>query len=157
MAKKTDVRYIQFATDGSVARQLEQLPHKTSGGKLPEPRKKKAMVLYVDPVALLAIGVAICMVIMMAIGLYQLQQANANVAGKQQQVQELVQQNEQLQEEYRNGYDLEAVERTALALGMVPMEQVPHIALPLEQGKQEQTAPQTFAEQFFEFWANLFA
>jgi len=27
----------------------------------------------------------------------------------------------------------------------------------LEQGKQEQTAPQTFAEQFFEFWANLFA
>ena len=157
MAKKAEMRYIQFATDGNVARQIEQAPRRVSRGKLPEPRKRKAVVLYVDPVATLAIAVAICMVILMAVGLSQLHQANENVEQMQQRVQALTQQNESLQEAYEMGYDLEAVERTALALGMVPIEQVPQISLPLEQGKQEETVQLSFAEQFFAFWANLFA
>ena len=155
MAKNTNVRYIQFTTDGSVARQIEQLPAKKA--KLPEPRKKKAVALYVDPVAILAIGVAICMVILMAVGLSQLHQANENVLQMQQRVQVLTLQNETLWETYENGYDLETIERTALALGMVPMEQVPQIPLPLEHGKQEEVVQQSFFDQFFAFWANLFA
>ena len=124
MANKYGIQYVNFYTDGSCAKkitQVRQAPRVT----LPKPKKHKRRVIYVDPVATLGIAVAVCMMIMMFVGLSQLQTERKQAQTMAQYVEYLDDRNAQLTEQFDSGYDLQEVERTALALGMQPQSQVP--------------------------------
>ena len=123
MARKPDIQYVRYYTDGSAARQLEvQSPRKT---KAPyhRPRKQQGYVIYVDPLAVAGIALAAVMLISMLVGSIQLAVAKQQLSDAKAYVTTLRQSNEQLQKTYDEGYDLAEVERSALALGMIPVSQ----------------------------------
>ena len=131
MAQRVDVQYIQFYTQGSAARQI--LPAvKTQTGVLPKMKKKKIQRIYIDPVAALGTVVALCMLVMMVVGINQLRGEQQKTADMVAYVAQLQQENISLQEQYDTQCDMEAVEKTALALGMIPREQADHTSIQVE-------------------------
>lgn len=139
MASRNDIQYIRFYTDGSAARKIA--PGFSGFGKISQPKanRKKRLRIYVDPVALLSIAVAVCLLICMGVGIAQSKAAQQQTQQLQRYVRELSEQNAELKDTYKNGYDLEAVEETALALGMIPREQAQRITLEVTVPPQEQT------------------
>ena len=123
MARKPDIQYVgQFYIHGSEARELarqEQAKHaKTT---LPLARVQQIEKIYVDPVALMGIAVAVIMLVVMLIGVlsihhvWQEQQAISAYLG------ELRQSNTVLEHSYRSGFDPEDIRAKATAMGMVPL------------------------------------
>ena len=120
-----NIQYVHFYTDGSAARKLDPVtPFKKNTLRMPAQKKHKRKAIYVDPVAVLGICVAICMIVMMSVGLTQLSTAKAEQRAMASYVQYLEQQNQVLTQEYAQSYDIEQVRTTAQALGMVPVEQI---------------------------------
>ena len=154
MAQRTDIRYVQFYTDGSAARKVAPVaPLKTI--KLPKIKKQKRITLCIDPVAVASIGMALMMAVLIVVGVVQLNAARQDMQAMSAYVQTLQEENTQLQQTFNEGYDIEQVERTALALGLVPVEQVRHVSVTLPE-IQEPVEP-TAWEQFTTFLAGLFA
>ena len=144
MARQPDVKYVRFYTDGSAARKVEVAGPIRKNALPPKTRKKKKIVLYVDPLAILGIFTAIIMLTIMFSSMAMLQNAKAETAAMEQYVTQLREENATLQNEYEDGYDIREVERTALALGMIPMEQAQHVTLekdpaPVVQLEERQT------------------
>ena len=76
---RLDVQYIQYSTEGNVARQfLPAFPKKEIVAN--RTHRQVRTRIYVDPVAILGIAVAVCMFIMMTVGVFQLQEAQAEAA-----------------------------------------------------------------------------
>ena len=154
MAQRLDVRYIRMYTDGSAARKIEVAgpSHKPA---IPRPKKKKKIILHVDPVAIFGIMTAVVMLIIMMVSMGMLMDAQENTRAMESYVEKLQTENQRLRTEYEEGYDVAEVERTALALGMVPREQVRHVNLSV---KTPNTAPTADAwDQIYVFLAGLFA
>lgn len=125
MAQRTSVQYIRYCTDGTAARKLDfAVPGKKKTAVLPKPKKMRVKKVYVDPVAVLGVVVALCMLIVMAVGVNQLQQARREAANMELYISRLTRENEELTAQYADSYDIAMVEQTALALGMVPSRQV---------------------------------
>ena len=128
MAKKSEVQYIRYYTVGSAARKLA--PQVTERPKTaPKPRKAKKILICIDPVAILGIATAVIMMICMLVGMVRLNEVWNQQEQLENHVESLIERNEALWQEYESGYDLEEVEKTALALGMVPAQQVEHVYL----------------------------
>lgn len=154
MARHPDVQYIRFYTDGSAARKTAPVaPLKTI--KLPRVRKHKRIVLHIDPIAISGIIMAAVMLILMLVGVAQLTAARQELQTMQTYVQTLQQEQATLEVTYHEGYDLEAVEKTALALGLVPKEQVRHVTIQVPQVQIEEE-PGAW-ERFYTFLTGLFA
>lgn len=154
MAQRTDIRYVQFYTDGSAARKVAPVaPLKTI--KLPKIKKQKRITLCIDPIAVASIGMALMMAVLIVVGVVQLNAARQDMQTMSAYVQTLQQENTQLQQTFNEGYDVDQIERTALALGLVPVEQVRHVSVTLPE-IQEDVEP-TAWEQFTTFLAGLFA
>ena len=154
MARQPDIQYIRYYTDGSAARKVAPLaPLKTL--KLPKIRLKKRITLRIDPLAIAGILMAVVMSVLMVVGMVKLETASQELQTMESYVQTLSQENVQLQQTFREGYDLEEVKTTALALGLVPKDQVQHITLrvPPEQVVEEPTS----WERFCTFLTGLFA
>ena len=154
MARQPDIQYIRYYTDGSAARKVAPLaPLKTL--KLPKIRLKKRITLHIDPLAIAGIFMAVVMSVLMIVGIVKLENASQELQTMASYVQTLDQENVQLRQTFREGYDLEEVKTTALALGLVPKEQVQHITLrvPPEQAVEEPTS----WERFCTFLTGLFA
>ena len=133
MARKPDIQYVRFYTDGSAARQLEvQSPHKYKTA-VPRPKKKKGYVIYVDPLAVAGILLAAGMLIAMLVSSIQLVVARQQLSDTKAYLTTLSQNNEHLRQIYEEGYDLAEVEKSALALGMIPVSQAPTISIEIEQ------------------------
>lgn len=156
MARKSDIQYVQFYTDGSAARQIAPKPPRR---KKPErqvrPQQQKKLVVRVDPVALAGIVVAAVMLVLMAVGIFRLQDAQEEAAAMERYVTSLQGEQDHLQYVYKNGYDLDEVEKMALALGMVPVDEVKRIPIVV-------TVPQappepTIWESICVFFEELFA
>ena len=77
-------------------------------------------------------AVAACMLIMMLVGLIRLGTEQNRTATMEQRVQLLQQENARLQAQFDAECDLEEVEKTALALGMVPAENIPRNTITVE-------------------------
>ena len=153
MVRKTDIRYIQFYTDGSAARK----PELAKTAKQPTVRrtvKKKRLTLFVDPVAITGIVVALTMLVLMLVGVSQLKQAQQQTAMMQLQMQQLTQENQTLQDSFDAGYTLEDVKWMADALGLVPVEEVTHITISAPE--TEMIRPSRW-EQFYTLLTSLFA
>lgn len=154
MARQLDVQYVRYYTDGSAACKVSVAePIQTM--KLPKVKKQKRILVYVDPVAIAGIIVSVLMLVLMCVGVSQLKQARSHTAAMAAYVETLHAENTALQATYENSYDLEQVEKTALALGMVPMEQVKRITIsaPPAEAVEE---PGTW-ERFYTFLTGLFA
>ena len=154
MARQPDIQYIRYYTDGSAARKVAPLaPLKTL--KLPKIRLKKRITLHIDPLAISGILMAAVMIRLMAVGIANLNAASQQLQTMESYVQTLTEENAQLSNAFHEGYDLEEIRTTALALGMVPKEQVQHITIriPPEIVEEEPTS----WERFYTFLTGLFA
>lgn len=126
MAQKPKIQYIgQFYVHGSEARALAlEEQKKQAKTKLPLARLQQIEKIYVDPVALVGIVVAVVMLVTMVIGALQLKEDWADYARMSSYVSQLKLDNAQKTVEYRSGYDLEDIRTKALAMGLVPREEV---------------------------------
>ena len=154
MAQHPKVEYIRMYTDGSAARKLE-IAAPVKHAKAPRARKLKKILVYVDPVALAGIAVAVIMLVVMmasAVNLYSLQMETAVL---ENYVNDLQVENAELRAQYESDLNLNEIERTALALGMVPREEVRHVTVQLEAVETGET-PDVW-QQFRTFLTGLFA
>ena len=155
MAKENN-RYIQFYTPGTAAVKV-QIQDEQTWAPLPEPKQERKIMIHVDPVAILGFVVAVCMLILMTVGINQLNSARREVATLEHYVAELTAENHALKETYSTGYNLGDIRQKALDMGMVPVEEIPesqiYITIPLPQTEE----PATVWEQATAFLTGLFA
>ena len=155
MARKHDILYVNFYTDGSAARKIAPAFPESRPQPKPRSHKQKKIVIHVDPVAICSIMVAAVLLIMMAVGLTQFQNARQETERMEQYLQTLTEKNEALSSQYAENVDLDAVERTALALGMVPKSEAQSISIQLS--SIQQPVQSSVWDQFVAFLTNLFA
>ena len=159
MGKKHDILYVNFYTGGSAAHKIELAPPQPTRQEpvaAPKPRPKKRTVVYVDPLAIASIVVSVVLLVMMVVGMIALNDAHAREAQMAAYVQNLREQNAVLQAEFDANYDPEAIEKAALALGMVPVDQVEHRTIRVEP-MVEEPAELTLWEQVQAFFEGLLA
>ncbi len=158
MANRVDIQYVRFYTDGSAAKKIAPVAPVKKVQPAPHARKAKRKVIRIDPVAIFSIAVCAALLICISIGLTSLKTAQQENARMAQYVQQLTQENETLAQQYAAGYDLNEIEKTALALGMVPIGQANHQSVQLQ---AQEAAAQPHAPSLWEsilgFFANLFA
>ena len=154
MARQLDVQYVRFYTDGSAARKVAVVePLKQM--KMPKAKKQKRLVFHVDPIATMGIVVSVLMFVLMVVGVSQFHAAQQRAEVMQTYVNELKAENASLSATYEASYDLERVEETALALGMVPRDQVQRVSIRVPVMEQEE-APGVW-DRFYTFLTSLFA
>ncbi len=155
MARQPEIQYINAYVSGSMAYQLEAPARKKKQVRLPKMRRQRKTVIAVDPVAIGGIVIAAVMLVLLLVGFVRLETAKAEVQHLENYVHSLQQQTAELRDTYTSGYDLEEIEKIALAMGLVPSSQVPHISLPVTvpQIEEEPTA----WESFRAFLTGLFA
>ena len=156
MAQRVDVQYIHFYTQGSAARKIQPAV-KEQTGTLPQIKKKKVQRIYIDPVATLGTVVAICMLVMMVVGINQLRTEQQKTAEMVSYVEQLQAKNTALQAQYEEECDLEAVEKTALALGMIPQPQASHTSIQVELPVAENDLQVSLWQRIGTFLTGLFA
>ena len=157
MNQKPKIQYVgQFYIHGSEARQLElQEKKKRAKSKLPMERLHKAEVIYLDPVAIFGITVALIMLAVMIVGAVRIHADWQEYRVMSDYVSRLNSENAQLQADYRSQYDLEDIRVKAAALGMVSKSE-------LEKRTVYVTVPQpepemTWLEEIQWFLNGLFA
>jgi len=154
MARQPDIQYIHMYTDGSAARKIAPVApvHKA---QIPRKRKQKKIIICVDPLAIMALTVAVVMMVLMAVGLTKLNQAREKTAVMEQYVSQLQNETKSLRQANEGGYDLNHVEQTAKALGMIPVEDVEHITVQVQMPEVE--SEPTAWERLCVFLTGLFA
>ena len=136
MARGSDIRYVQFYTDGSAARQLEIAPQPKKKAQQPRrPRKQKKIVLHVDFLALAGVLVAGVMLILMLSGMAGLGRINKEIARLETVLSDLETENLELHQKYRAGFDLDEIREEALEMGMIPASRA--MTVPLTVGTGE--------------------
>lgn len=142
MARKSDIQYVQFYTDGSAARQFEPKPQQPKKKlQQPRPRRRKKIVLYVDFIAVAGMLVASVMLLLMLTGMSGLTRINEEVSRLEAYVAELESENLELHKTYREGYDLEQIREQALEMGMIPAARATHVTIELEDTVEDQNTP----------------
>lgn len=141
MARKPDVQYIRYMTDGSSARALQPvaIKPKTRLPKtiLPKIRLPETPVIKLDPLASAGILVSVIMVILLVVNCVQLFAIQQEANALDDYVDCLKTENARLTAEYNSGYDLDDIREKALALGLVPVDQVQKITVnvPVPEGE----------------------
>ena len=133
MARKPDVQYVRFVTDGSAARVAEWLPVKAKT-RLPKikKRKAKASAIYLDPLAFVGILLSCVMLVLMVVNCVQLHDYQMKANAMDDYVDSLIEDNARLADKYEKEIDLQDIEQKAYALGLVPIDQVRHITVSVE-------------------------
>ena len=139
MARQPEIRYIRYYSEGSAARQIAPASYQKNRTAAQVARRPvKQTVIEIDPLATLALVVAVVMVIMMLVGWNKLSVARQQQEQMTAYVTQLEQQKEELTAYFESGYSLETVEQAALALGLVPADQVRHVQIRVP---EQQIAP----------------
>lgn len=155
MAMQPEVRYINAYVSGTAACQPEKKPQKKQSVRLPKAKKQQKLVIPVDMVAVGGILAAVILSIALLIGLTQMHQAQQEARALKDYAISLQEENQQLQDTYTSGYNLEEIRDIALKMGMVPVEDVPHMQIQLTAPQQVQQP--TAWESFWAFMVGLFA
>ncbi len=155
MAMQPEVRYINAYVSGTAACQPEKKPQKKQSVRLPKARKQQKLVIPVDLVAVGGILAAVVLSIALLVGLTQMHQAQQEARALKDYAISLQEENQQLQDTYTSGYNLEEIRDIALKMGMVPVEDVPHMQIQLTAPQQVQQP--TAWESFWAFMVGLFA
>ena len=155
MARGSDIRYVQFYTDGSAARQLDLKPRQPKKKlRQPRPRRQKKIVLYVDFVAVTGMLVAGVMLLLMLTGMFSLTKLNGEVTRLEGYLAELESENLELHQTYRDGYDLDQIREQALEMGMIPAARATTVTIEVGDTAESETQP---ASSFWSFLKGLFA
>ena len=155
MAMK-DNRYIQFYTPGSAAVKVE-IQDEQNWAPLPEAKPLKKIDIPVDPVAMLGFVVAVCMLVLMAVGVSQLNGVRREVVTLERYVAQLSAEHTVLEETYTDGYKPERVRQQALDMGMIPVEEVPVTQIYVTMPQVEVVEEVTLWTQVTAFMTSLFA
>lgn len=155
MAQKLEVQYIQYYTGGSAAYQLDEAKPRRKKSILPKLPVLKPRVIHVDPLAVAGIVVSSVMLVLMAVGCAQLYEARQQVLQMEDYVLTLQEENAVLIETYETGYDLATVKESALALGMIPVQEANTVTISVEKPQVEQ--PLTGWQRVCAFLEGLFA
>ena len=157
MTQKPKIQYIgQFYVPGSEAQVLSlNEKKKKPKTRLPIARREKIEAVYVDPIALIGIVVAVVMLVAMVLGALQIHSDWAEYETMSRYVSQLKNENAKLESTYREGYDLEDIRDKALGIGLVPKEDCERITITV-------TAPQrepepTLWDDIVWFFQGLFA
>lgn len=130
---KPDIQYIsQFFVPGAEAQVIEFKPAKQKRERktvLPIAVPEQKIEIRVDPIALCGIIVAVTMIILMAVGVSQYLTVCHQYEAMADQVIDLQNENLQLREEFKAGYDLEDIRTKALGIGMIPIEEATTVAI----------------------------
>jgi len=156
MATGPAIRYVQYYTDGSAARKAQPTVQLQMELK-PKAKKRKKILVRIDPVATLGILVAAVMLIMMISGIFQLRAIQEQSRQMETYVQQLQEENVQVHAEYAAGYDMEEVEKMALALGMVPADQVKQVEITLSAPRSPESEPISLWDSINAFFVGLIA
>ena len=157
MARKPEVQYVYY-TDGSAARALEPaiLPipkrHRT---RRSNPQVQEQPVVEVEVLPIVCIAVCAVMLAVMVFGIMQLRNAYVMEAQLEAYVAQLEEVNAERLAEYESSIDLEVVEQKAIALGLVPIEQVQHMTIRVHD--PEVVQEQSFIESIISIFAGIFA
>ena len=149
-------RYIQFYTPGSAAVKV-QIQDEQKWAPLPEPKPEKKIIIPVDPVAIFGFVVAVCMLVLMTIGINQLNDTRREVATLEHYVAQLTAENHTLEQTYTEGYNLDDIRQKALDMGMISVEEIPQtqIQITIPTAQAEETV--TGWERFTTYLTGLFA
>lgn len=153
MAQKPKIQYVgQFYVHGSEARALQlEEERKKAKARRPLARLQQVELIYVDPVAVVSIVVSLVMLATMLTGALALKEDWAEYEQMATYVSYLNKQNAELEKEYRAGYDLADIESKALALGLVPRDQLVNrtvtVTMPVE---EPQPSRVDMIRQYFE-------
>ena len=157
MNRKPEIQYVgQFYIHGSEARVLapekEQKKPKT---RLPLQYLEKIEKIYIDPVALVGITVALFMLVVMVLGVVQMQDAWKEYDRMERKLETLQTQNMELKQQYRSSYDLDDIREKAVAIGMVPISEVQTISVMVTHPETEPV--RTVWDDVVWFFSGLFA
>ena len=157
MNQKPKIQYVgQFYVHGSEARQLQlQEEKRQAKTKLPLAKIQAIEKIYVDPVALAGIAVAVVMLVTMVLGAVQLKRDWDQYERVSAYVSELKRENARLNHAYRASYDLADIESKALAMGMVPKSELETMAVTVTVPQPEPELTRT--EEIKLFLEGLFA
>jgi len=155
--QKPKIQYVgQFYVHGSEARQLQlQEEKRQAKTKLPLARIQRIEKIYVDPVALVGIAVAVLMLVTMVLGAVQIKQDWDQYERVSAYVSELKRDNASLNHAYRLSYDLEDIKTKALAMGLVPQSELQTMAVTVTVPEPE--VELTRMEEVRRFLEGLFA
>ncbi len=156
MALRADVRYVQYSVDGTAARKMQRQPVQENTTPVYKRRKVERRVIVVDPVALAGIVLSVVVLIAMTLGLVQYHQNVRLSRQMSEYVQQLEQENAQLEQIYKDGYDLDEIWDIAMDAGMVPEENMAQVTVSVEEPAQEQTN-MSFWDTVTTFLAGIFA
>ena len=156
MNQKPKIQYIgQFYVYGSEARALEP-GQKKPRTKLPSARLETIEKIYIDPVAMVGIAVAVVMLVVMILGAVQFHEDWMAYQQMDDYVTTLRARNAELTLSYRSSYDLEDIEMKALAMGLVPAEQVENRTVTVTIPEIRETVL-TWDQKVVRFWKELWA
>lgn len=156
MAQKPKIQYIgQFYVHGSEARALALEEERRQAKARRLARLQQVELIYVDPVAVVSIVVSFIMLATMLTGALALKEDWAAYEEMATYVSYLNKENAKLEKEYREGYDLADIESKALALGLVPREQLENhtvtVTLPVEAPRPSRV------DQIRQYFEDMFA
>ena len=157
MNQKPKIQYVgQFYVHGSEARQLQMQKEKRQAKtRLPLLRMQAIEKIYVDPVALTGLAGAVVMLVCMVVGACQIRSSWQEYKQMSHYLSELQRENARLEHTYHISYDMEEVEAKALAMGLVPMEQIPTMSVRVRMPAPE--VEETAWDEFVWFMKGLFA
>ena len=155
MARKIDVLYVNGYTEGSAARKIAPAFPEAKPQRKPRARNKRR-VIAIDPVAIGSIIVAVFLLVMMVFGMTTYQNAVEDAQMMENYLHFLQNENEALSAQLWEDVDLAEVERTALALGMVPKDSIPVHRIQLQE-PVPQESESDWLDQLVAILTNLFA
>ena len=155
---KHNIEYIQkYYSYGSEAKVIEFKPAEQKPEKPMPPKREKDPVttICIDPIAFCGVLVAVVMVLVMVAAVIQYGVVSQDHAVMVNYVNELREDHVLLQHQYNAGYDLEDIQSTARALGMIPVSEAETISIHVEVPvRQEEPG---FFDNLIWFLSGLFA
>lgn len=122
MAQKTEIQYVgQFYVYGSEAPKPET-KQKKPRVKRPELHLERFQKIYINPVALLGVVVALVLLGLLITGAYHLRDTRVAYDKMKTKLTDLKIENAQLYHSYHTSYDLEEIRAQAEKIGMVDRE-----------------------------------
>ncbi len=157
MVQKPKIQYVgQFYVHGSEARALEleqQKQQRKAKTQLPMAQLERIEKIYIDPVAVVGIAVALVMLITMVVGAVQIREDWQAYEAMSEYVSYLQTKNAELTHNYRRSYDLADIEMKALALGLVPKKDLE--VIPVAVTHPEPEVELTLEDEILRFWYGL--
>lgn len=125
MTQKPKIQYIgDFYVSGSAAQAVARQQRKKPKTQLPMERHERIEKIYVDPVALVGIVVALFMLVVMVMGAVRIHDDWQAYQRMEDHLVSLRQKNGELVVAYRASYDLDDIRSKAEGMGLIPRADV---------------------------------